>query len=151
MHRSFVQVVDSPCIVTNTCLFYHLKLTWLLFFYFMWRYVGNLSRDVTENLILQLFTQIGPCKSCKMITEVTKLSFFLIFSSQSFSLNLLFVMFASILILCIVYWRAVCWLVCLHLMHSTYFVTLSQCKMQKFKWIWFASTVAVLVLVFVFL
>lgn len=33
-------------------------------------YVGNLSRDVTENLILQLFTQIGPCKSCKMITEV---------------------------------------------------------------------------------
>nr|XP_055026199.1 nucleolysin TIAR isoform X3 [Misgurnus anguillicaudatus] len=32
-------------------------------------YVGNLSRDVTENLILQLFTQIGPCKSCKMITE----------------------------------------------------------------------------------
>uniref|UniRef100_A0A671NLT7 Nucleolysin TIAR-like n=1 Tax=Sinocyclocheilus anshuiensis TaxID=1608454 RepID=A0A671NLT7_9TELE len=34
-------------------------------------YVGNLSRDVTENLILQLFTQIGPCKSCKMITEHT--------------------------------------------------------------------------------
>ncbi|KAA0717963.1 Nucleolysin TIAR TIA-1-related protein [Triplophysa tibetana] len=34
-------------------------------------YVGNLSRDVTENLILQLFTQIGPCKSCKMITEQT--------------------------------------------------------------------------------
>uniref|UniRef100_A0A673AQ73 Nucleolysin TIAR n=1 Tax=Sphaeramia orbicularis TaxID=375764 RepID=A0A673AQ73_9TELE len=33
-------------------------------------YVGNLSRDVTEILILQLFTQIGPCKSCKMITEV---------------------------------------------------------------------------------
>ncbi|TRY99569.1 hypothetical protein DNTS_032880 [Danionella cerebrum] len=32
-------------------------------------YVGNLSRDVTENLIMQLFTQIGPCKSCKMITE----------------------------------------------------------------------------------
>ncbi|XP_062319963.1 nucleolysin TIAR isoform X1 [Osmerus eperlanus] len=32
-------------------------------------YVGNLSRDVTEILILQLFTQIGPCKSCKMITE----------------------------------------------------------------------------------
>ncbi|KAF3708459.1 Nucleolysin TIAR TIA-1-related protein [Channa argus] len=34
-------------------------------------YVGNLSRDVTEILILQLFTQIGPCKSCKMITEHT--------------------------------------------------------------------------------
>ncbi|KAG8549180.1 hypothetical protein GDO81_022379 [Engystomops pustulosus] len=32
-------------------------------------YVGNLSRDVTEVLILQLFSQIGPCKSCKMITE----------------------------------------------------------------------------------
>lgn len=34
-------------------------------------YVGNLSRDVTEVLILQLFSQIGPCKSCKMITEHT--------------------------------------------------------------------------------
>uniref|UniRef100_A0A3P8VQM0 TIA1 cytotoxic granule-associated RNA binding protein-like 1 n=1 Tax=Cynoglossus semilaevis TaxID=244447 RepID=A0A3P8VQM0_CYNSE len=34
-------------------------------------YVGNLSREVTESLILQLFTQIGPCKSCKMITEHT--------------------------------------------------------------------------------
>ncbi|KAM9364668.1 nucleolysin TIAR isoform 2-T2 [Pholidichthys leucotaenia] len=34
-------------------------------------YVGNLSRDVTEILILQLFSQIGPCKSCKMITEHT--------------------------------------------------------------------------------
>uniref|UniRef100_UPI0037E99AE3 nucleolysin TIAR isoform X2 n=2 Tax=Semicossyphus pulcher TaxID=241346 RepID=UPI0037E99AE3 len=34
-------------------------------------YVGNLSKDVTEILILQLFTQIGPCKSCKMITEHT--------------------------------------------------------------------------------
>uniref|UniRef100_A0A673X3A8 TIA1 cytotoxic granule-associated RNA binding protein n=1 Tax=Salmo trutta TaxID=8032 RepID=A0A673X3A8_SALTR len=32
------------------------------------RYVGNLSRDVTEALIMQLFGQIGPCKSCKMIT-----------------------------------------------------------------------------------
>ncbi|XP_078143568.1 cytotoxic granule associated RNA binding protein TIA1-like isoform X3 [Centroberyx gerrardi] len=30
-------------------------------------YVGNLSRDVTEALIMQLFGQIGPCKSCKMI------------------------------------------------------------------------------------
>uniref|UniRef100_I3JVP6 Nucleolysin TIAR n=1 Tax=Oreochromis niloticus TaxID=8128 RepID=I3JVP6_ORENI len=30
-------------------------------------YVGNLSRDVTEILILQLFTQIGPCKSCWVI------------------------------------------------------------------------------------
>ncbi|CAJ0965438.1 unnamed protein product [Ranitomeya imitator] len=35
-------------------------------------YVGNLSRDVTEVLILQLFSQIGPCKSCKMITEQTE-------------------------------------------------------------------------------
>ncbi|TNM99739.1 hypothetical protein fugu_012772 [Takifugu bimaculatus] len=35
------------------------------------RYVGNLSRDVTEILILQLFSQIGPCKSCKMITDHT--------------------------------------------------------------------------------
>uniref|UniRef100_A0A1A7YM15 Nucleolysin TIAR n=2 Tax=Iconisemion striatum TaxID=60296 RepID=A0A1A7YM15_9TELE len=34
-------------------------------------YVGNLSWDVTEVLILQLFSQIGPCKSCKMITEHT--------------------------------------------------------------------------------
>uniref|UniRef100_A0A8C6PZ59 Nucleolysin TIA-1 isoform p40-like n=1 Tax=Nothobranchius furzeri TaxID=105023 RepID=A0A8C6PZ59_NOTFU len=32
-------------------------------------YVGNLSRDVTEPLILQVFTQIGPCKSCKMIND----------------------------------------------------------------------------------
>ncbi|XP_032266671.1 cytotoxic granule associated RNA binding protein TIA1 isoform X15 [Mirounga angustirostris] len=34
------------------------------------RYVGNLSRDVTEALILQLFSQIGPCKNCKMIMDV---------------------------------------------------------------------------------
>ncbi|XP_047637803.1 cytotoxic granule associated RNA binding protein TIA1 isoform X8 [Phacochoerus africanus] len=33
-------------------------------------YVGNLSRDVTEALILQLFSQIGPCKNCKMIMDV---------------------------------------------------------------------------------
>ncbi|TKS84911.1 Phosphatidylinositol 3-kinase regulatory subunit alpha [Collichthys lucidus] len=33
------------------------------------RYVGNLSRDVTEALILELFGQIGPCKSCKMIVD----------------------------------------------------------------------------------
>ncbi|KTF80010.1 hypothetical protein cypCar_00035889 [Cyprinus carpio] len=32
-------------------------------------YVGNLSRDVTEALIVQLFGQIGPCKSCKMILD----------------------------------------------------------------------------------
>uniref|UniRef100_A0A673KK88 Nucleolysin TIA-1-like n=1 Tax=Sinocyclocheilus rhinocerous TaxID=307959 RepID=A0A673KK88_9TELE len=32
-------------------------------------YVGNLSRDVTEALILQVFSQIGPCKSCKMIFD----------------------------------------------------------------------------------
>lgn len=35
------------------------------------RYVGNLSRDVTEPLIVQVFTQIGPCKSCKMIVDVS--------------------------------------------------------------------------------
>ncbi len=35
------------------------------------RYVGNLSRDVTEALIVQLFGQIGPCKSCKMIMDVS--------------------------------------------------------------------------------
>ena len=33
--------------------------------------MGNLSRDVTEPLILQVFTQIGPCKSCKMIVDVS--------------------------------------------------------------------------------
>uniref|UniRef100_A0AAY4B608 RRM domain-containing protein n=1 Tax=Denticeps clupeoides TaxID=299321 RepID=A0AAY4B608_9TELE len=32
-------------------------------------YVGNLSRDVTEALIMQVFSQIGPCKSCKMIAD----------------------------------------------------------------------------------
>nr|XP_006817563.1 PREDICTED: nucleolysin TIA-1 isoform p40-like isoform X5 [Saccoglossus kowalevskii] len=32
-------------------------------------YVGNLDRQVTEAFILQLFGQIGPCKSCKMIAE----------------------------------------------------------------------------------
>ncbi|KAM9393404.1 cytotoxic granule associated RNA binding protein TIA1-like isoform 2-T2 [Pholidichthys leucotaenia] len=32
-------------------------------------YVGNLSRDVTEALIVQVFGQIGPCKSCKMIND----------------------------------------------------------------------------------
>lgn len=36
------------------------------------RYVGNLSRDVTEALIMQLFGQIGPCKSCKMIVDVSQ-------------------------------------------------------------------------------
>uniref|UniRef100_A0A8C9DQ40 Cytotoxic granule associated RNA binding protein TIA1 n=2 Tax=Lemuridae TaxID=9445 RepID=A0A8C9DQ40_PROSS len=39
-------------------------------FSFCFRYVGNLSRDVTEALILQLFSQIGPCKNCKMIMDV---------------------------------------------------------------------------------
>ncbi|KAK1792217.1 hypothetical protein P4O66_012175, partial [Electrophorus voltai] len=38
-------------------------------FFHLLRYVGNLSREVTEALILQVFTQIGPCKSCKMIID----------------------------------------------------------------------------------
>ncbi|XP_008286797.1 cytotoxic granule associated RNA binding protein TIA1 isoform X4 [Stegastes partitus] len=37
-------------------------------------YVGNLSRDVTEALILELFGQIGPCKSCKMIVDEVKVN-----------------------------------------------------------------------------
>ncbi|TNN34615.1 Nucleolysin TIAR [Liparis tanakae] len=45
-------------------------------------YVGNLSRDVTEILILQLFTQIGPCRSCKMITEEVKVNWATTPSSQ---------------------------------------------------------------------
>lgn len=42
-----------------------------LLFSVIFRYVGNLSRDVTEALILQVFSQIGPCKSCKMIIDVS--------------------------------------------------------------------------------
>ena len=34
-------------------------------------YVGNLDPSVTESLILALFGQIGPCKSCKIIYETT--------------------------------------------------------------------------------
>ncbi|CAL8282064.1 nucleolysin TIA-1 isoform X1 [Gadus morhua] len=33
-------------------------------------YVGNLCRDVTEALIVEVFGQIGPCKSCKMIADM---------------------------------------------------------------------------------
>ncbi|XP_036367567.1 nucleolysin TIAR isoform X1 [Octopus sinensis] len=32
-------------------------------------YVGNLDPSVDENFILALFTQMGPCKSCKIIHE----------------------------------------------------------------------------------
>ncbi|KAL3864565.1 hypothetical protein ACJMK2_006232 [Sinanodonta woodiana] len=32
-------------------------------------YVGNLEPSVTEDLIIALFGQIGPCKSCKIIRE----------------------------------------------------------------------------------
>ena len=32
-------------------------------------YVGNLDPSVTEDLILALFGQIGPCKGCKIICE----------------------------------------------------------------------------------
>ncbi|XP_060064558.1 nucleolysin TIAR-like isoform X1 [Ylistrum balloti] len=34
-------------------------------------YVGNLDPSVTESLIIALFGQIGPCKSCKIIHEVS--------------------------------------------------------------------------------
>lgn len=34
-------------------------------------YVGNLDPSVTETLIMALFGQIGPCKSCKIIHETT--------------------------------------------------------------------------------
>uniref|UniRef100_A0A2K5S9P8 TIA1 cytotoxic granule associated RNA binding protein n=1 Tax=Cebus imitator TaxID=2715852 RepID=A0A2K5S9P8_CEBIM len=45
-------------------------------------YVGNLSRDVTEALILQLFSQIGPCKNCKMIMDEVKVNWATTPSSQ---------------------------------------------------------------------
>ncbi|XP_031664987.1 nucleolysin TIA-1 isoform X4 [Oncorhynchus kisutch] len=45
-------------------------------------YVGNLSRDVTEALIMQLFGQIGPCKSCKMIVDEVKVNWATTPSSQ---------------------------------------------------------------------
>ncbi|XP_033098702.1 nucleolysin TIA-1-like [Anneissia japonica] len=32
-------------------------------------YIGNLAREVTEDLILQLFGAIGPCLNCKLISE----------------------------------------------------------------------------------
>ncbi|XP_072177186.1 nucleolysin TIAR-like [Diadema setosum] len=32
-------------------------------------YVGNLDRQITEELVYQLFSQIAPCKSCKMISD----------------------------------------------------------------------------------
>ncbi|KAI0211965.1 hypothetical protein LSAT2_003150 [Lamellibrachia satsuma] len=35
----------------------------------MIRYVGNLDPSVTEDLIIALFGQIGPCKGCKIIHE----------------------------------------------------------------------------------
>lgn len=70
--RSFrVDVVESGIICpiqTHTCVYLHACIPVILFF----RYVGNLSRDVTEALIMQLFGQIGPCKSCKMIVDVSK-------------------------------------------------------------------------------
>lgn len=43
---------------------------WVLHFYSIFRYVGNLDPSVTETLIMALFGQIGPCKSCKIIHEV---------------------------------------------------------------------------------
>lgn len=32
-------------------------------------YVGNLDRRVSEELVFELFSQIAPCKSCKMISD----------------------------------------------------------------------------------
>ena len=32
--------------------------------------MGNLDPNVSESLILELFSVIGPCKSCKMIPDV---------------------------------------------------------------------------------
>ncbi len=34
--------------------------------------MGNLHPSVTEDLILALFSQIGPCKGCKIIHEVSR-------------------------------------------------------------------------------
>lgn len=41
---------------------------------FIDRYVGNLDRRVTEELVFQLFLQIAPSKtkSCKMIADVSR-------------------------------------------------------------------------------
>ena len=43
----------------------------MLFFFYFKSYVGNLSPHVTEELLLALFGQIGECKSCKIIHEVS--------------------------------------------------------------------------------
>lgn len=56
----------------HSIIFSLLSHSFSLFFFFRRRYVGNLSRDVTEALIMQVFTQIGPCKSCKMIIDVSR-------------------------------------------------------------------------------
>jgi hypothetical protein len=34
------------------------------------RYIGNLDPSVSEDLLMALFAQIGPCKNCKIIHEV---------------------------------------------------------------------------------
>jgi nucleolysin TIA-1/TIAR len=34
-------------------------------------YIGNLDPSVSEELLMALFTQIGPCKNCKIIHEST--------------------------------------------------------------------------------
>jgi len=39
----------------------------------LFRYVGNLDPAVTEDLLMALFGQIGQCKSCKIINEVSGL------------------------------------------------------------------------------
>lgn len=85
-------VLPDPCVNHRVCASVFVTKHWFVFFkvneyeharlggnnkiFFMFfvspRYVGNLSREVTEILILQLFSQIGPCKSCKMITDVRR-------------------------------------------------------------------------------
>ena len=46
------------------------------YWYIFCRYVGNLDPSVTEALLMALFGQIGPCKSCKIIHEVSGRSIF---------------------------------------------------------------------------
>lgn len=64
----WLRVNDDPisCFVLKCLEFKHL-------FHLFDSYVGNLDPSVTEGLIMTLFGQIGPCKSCKIILEVSDL------------------------------------------------------------------------------